>query len=510
MRKQTFSSVCLLLLIHLIPCTVFSKTTAGYVIRPSFSPPSNTTGINRPPLVLQVSLTFKGSAEGRTWLKLPGRAGTTDHLFRCIRNVSCDGLAFSLLPDSSQALIEYEPGDQVQVTYEVWPDGPANSVTSANCFRPILQDDYFLVMGQALFLLPLSEDGYAVTLDWRGFPSDWVMHNSFGTQQLTQHFESPDPHWTESVFLGGDFRLLQTEVKGQPVWLALRGEWNFEDAWLTDMLRETVEVQRQFWAMGNPAYYTAVLLPLAPLPICAAQQGSPYHQSSLGTGLQNSFVAFATPNLDERGMSILFNHEMMHDWLGCRLRDGYPAGDQQMAWFTEGFAEYFAWKNMVRAGLLSVDEYVDVLNQDFFTFLYHSSVKTVPNQRIAAGFASRYDMRQQAYKRGGVFAFYLDNAIRVASNDKQDLHDFARDLLAHYVPQNQPIRSDLPFFMDALSRFTGKDARALHQRFIEKGELIPPADFVLPHYWNIEADQDGVPVLRLNKRATGWEMALTR
>ena len=52
-------------------------------------------------------------------------------------------------------------------------------------------------------------------------------------------------------------------------------------------------------------------------------------------------------------------HEMMHRWLGLGLRLAGPDGVN--FWFTEGFTVHYARALMLRAGLISPDEFLSEL-----------------------------------------------------------------------------------------------------------------------------------------------------
>ena len=75
-----------------------------------------------------------------------------------------------------------------------------------------------------------QEEPADIALSWEGFDPDFVIHNSFGTQQRQQLLSIPPVDFLSGIFVGGDFRVHPIEVQGNKVYLAIRGQWQaFED-----------------------------------------------------------------------------------------------------------------------------------------------------------------------------------------------------------------------------------------------------------------------------------------
>lgn len=464
---------------------------------------------------LRVRILLYGETDGSTEFALPNEFGPSGQLFDCIRNFRCSTRACTLLVnrDAHMAVVQHPANAQIELLYEVVQDVPGSEVTQETAFRPLILPDFFHILGGALFITPMLGDGSCeVTLEWRGFPDNWLIHNSYGTQERTQHFQFSKTRMIESVFMGGDFRVLKTDVNGRPVYLAIRGhDWSFKDEDLLDMLQKTVATQRAFWMDWDIPYYTVTLLPMAPRPAMSGGQGFSSVEY-LGTGLRNSFAAFVTPSprLAVADIRHLFNHEMMHNWIGNKIRSGGGPNDMRFGWFSEGFTEYFALKNMLAGGFIDADEYVETLNDDFFDRLYTSGIGEEPNDVVAAGFFSDQSKAELPYKRGFVFAFFLDNAIRNNSGGQKNLHDFMLDLLEYYSARSRDLSQNFDFFEEKLTEYLNQDAAPFIQKYIREGKRIAPESFALPKYWKMEIDESGTPRVRLDKTVAGWEEAVRK
>ena len=470
---------------------LLSKALPAQQLRYQISPDCQPDGA-----ALQVCLQFVGDADGETEIALPGDYGSATKLFRAIRDLRCvpSDCQLTIGRDSLTAIIRHRPAQSLRLGYSLRQDFPGSEPTNETAFRPIVQPGFFHVLGSTLFLVPKGREGCEVRLDWRNFPAGWALHNSFGTQETTQQFKSASLHWLESVFVGGDFRLLKTSVRNCPVWLALRGKaWAFSDADLLEMLRRTVEVQRAFWHDFDIPFYTVTLMPLA------LESGAEGPLQYLGTGLQNSFAAFATPvkQLDVKGLQHLFNHELMHDWLGSKIRNGGTCNDMTFSWFSEGFTEYFAYKNMLAAGFITPDEYLETLNRDFFAAHYASRVAEVPNSEIQRNFFNKSDVSQLPYKRGCLFAFYLDNLIKTRSGGTRCLHDFMLEMLDYYYEGDKDLLTGFDFFEKNMGKYLPPgEFSAMYRAHIVEGRFIPAEKFVLPDFLEMTKNAAGVPVVR--------------
>ena len=505
MRNRSLPFVCLSLLLTVVSLPAGRANVIGYEVSPVFTEKG---------LCLHVQARFKGDADGTTVVSLPFSYGGANALYRCIRAVETEALLDTVryAEDSSGLILHHAPGQLITLRYEVFQDIPGEQVSMRYGFRPLLQPGWFHILGSCLFLLPQDWRRYDITIDWVKFPSDWVLHNSFGSQKTHQEISAENNNWLESVFVGGDFRILQTRVGDQPVYLALRGNgWSFSDSSLLQMLKATVEIQRDFWQDRDIPYYTVTLLPLAPRPAMGGARNYAQYQY-MGIGLTNSFAAFATPTpgLSLGDLCHLFHHELMHDWIGCKIRNGGPPDDMSLGWFSEGFTEYFAYKNMLAGGFITPEQYVERLNLDFIDPLYAQPMGQVSNKLVASGFFHCQDIAQLPYQRGCVFAFFLDNAIKQRSGGQADLHDFMLEMLDHYYEADRDLYSDFDFFLKNLSRYLGEDATPLYQRFINQGELIPLEAFNLPPYWKFIVDLDGLPILQLDQTVPGWREGMMR
>jgi predicted metalloprotease with PDZ domain len=461
---------------------------------------------------LNVQLRFNGDVDGETEIALPNNFGSTQKLHRCIQKFTCTSKPQAILFDIDTLFVRiyHAPGQELTISYDIVQDFPIKSLNSTFALRPIIQEEYFHVLGNSLFLLPNGYKDYDVTVEWKSFPKPWKLHNSMGTQQTTQRFYANSSRWLESVFVGGDFKILESKVAGKPIYLAIRGSsWAFDHDVLLAMLQKTVETQRNFWGDFDIPYYSVTLIPLQQN--IAGEFFGNKDIYYMGMGLSNSFAAFASPtkSLNVNSLFHLFNHEMMHDWIGYKIRNGGQSNDMQYAWFSEGFTEYFAYKNMYASGFINADEYVRILNEEFLSNYYQSDFASAPNSAIEKDFFNKEEINQLPYKRGCLLAFYLDNAIKFDTYNQHNLHDFMIEMLDHYYENDEALSDNFDFFVKNLDKYMkNRNISQFLKKHITDGNPIAPQLFVLPALWKITINEKGIPELALNKEILNWETEL--
>jgi len=118
-------------------------------------------------------------------------------------------------------------------------------------------------------------------------------------------------------------------------------------------------------------------------------------------------------------------HEMLHRWLGLRVRLAGPDGSS--FWFSEGFTVYYANVVMLRAGLVTPDEFLAELNLAA-TRQLANPYSAATNDAIRRDFFASDAVSVVPYTRGALYAAELDASIRRASRGARRLDDVMREL----------------------------------------------------------------------------------
>lgn len=452
--------VCNLFLIALCAVLICTSTAAAQSRKVSYllEPITDETGVR-----FRVELSFTGHESGRTELVLPFRTAGQTNLHETIQKLEVLTPQITLKESTEPwvKVLNHEPEQVVRLRYELVQDrADALQALRGAGFRPIIQSTYFHWLGSAWVHPAFDEaEPLSFSIEWKNLPPEWIVSNTFGTNQRQQKFTTTLREFTSSVFVGGDFRLLSVTVKERPVQIALRGNWPFTDEDLATLVGKIFMLERGFWNDFDYPNYLVTLLPLEPLSSGA---------SNSGVGLSKSFAMFATPNCTLRELQYLLAHELFHNWNPHRLGYvSYPG--ESLYWFSEGVTDYYAHRLLWRGGLITFDEYLTDYNEALRNY-YTSPLRNESNDRLTREFFSDGNLSRLAYWRGRLIAGNWDALIRANSNGKHSLDDVMHDLAR--VGSREKL--SLETISAAIRRYANVNVLPDLQRIIEHGELIMP------------------------------------
>lgn len=417
-------------------------------------------------LAFKVTLQLSGNINGKTKLILPEEWGPAIGLSKNVKDLKVIN-AEILEQNKESLLLSHQSKALLMIKYKIIPAAEYPFDHPDLAFHPILQDEFFQFYGNGFFVYPadLNQQERPVSLSWENFPEDWVIHNSYGSNQRQQTFRWKDSLWLESVFVGGDYRVHKIEVYDDPVFVAIRGDWSFSDDQYLDLLQQVIRQQRAFWNDYDFDYFTVTLAPF--------MEGTG-RRSYQGTGLRNSFALNATSKIGLRNFDYLFSHELMHEWIGLQIKTADPEGFRY--WFSEGFTDYFSYINMRECGLLDQEGYVKSMN-DVIKEYYTSPIRLATNEELAAHFFTDYTYGRLAYNRGCLFATHIDWKIRQQSNNRHSLKNAMQDFLQACRKGKQRLTDEL--FLATINTYVDPPIDPLFEKHIQRGELIKLEDWML-------------------------------
>lgn len=418
---------------------------------------------------LTVKLHCEAEPDGTTTLVFLNDSWGETELHNTLHNMTLENESYSLeiQKDSGWISIIHPKGIKtIDFQYSIKQDTDL-PLTSDKTYRPVVQPEYFHVFAHGLFMLPkayseTSDQTFDVEINWEGFPETFTIQNSFGSNERQQLIEdTTQGYFMQSVFLGGDYRTHHINIKGNTVVFSTRDEWEVvEDSTLVALLKTTLTVQRDFWQDHSQDYFSVTLSPTI------LENGSSFQ----GTGLTNSFDCHASNNsfLEIEGLVYLFNHELMHNWIGRLINN---EDEEAQYWFSEGFTEYYTIKNIAKHNIYNLGHgfFIEQLN-DFISLLHASPVKEAPNTDINYdNFWKDYNYEKLPYRRGALFAFYLDLKIQKEYNGEKSLDDVMRAIKADAL-DGQKLNHE--YFISKVNLFLKEDLTPIFNRHIEDGKLI--------------------------------------
>ena len=211
----------------------------------------------------------------------------------------------------------------------------------------------------------------------------------------------------------------------------------------------------------------------------------------MGTAVTNAFFIQATnnPYNDLETFQYVLHHELMHYWIGGKIVNRH---EELNYWFSEGFTDYYTYKNRLRIKDLSLEEWLKKFNADVIRAHWINPKRNIPNFQIKDDFWNSRDIEKVPYRRGAIFAFWLDNQILIKSNYTRSLDHLMKDLLGECAKENKLFDDEL--FLRFTHKYLDEDISYFFQKHIIAGK-----DIDLPNGKWVEgfsfALQDSIPIL---------------
>jgi predicted metalloprotease with PDZ domain len=380
-------------------------------------------------------------------------------------------ITFETLPEKSKIKVKMKTGAKVSLIYHIKQDFKDPDYKIFN--RPRINNTFFHILGKNLFIVPISftkipEDReFEFSLEWINFPMKFRLHNNFATQARVQNIKTT--LWEgfyNSLFIGGDYRFYSFKIQNKPVYLALRDQWQngFTDDFLFSNLKKAIQSQRDFWKDYEQDYYTVTLTPTV------SQKDSLFKgYSSTGSAIKNAFMIQGTNNPFNNKSAYLYllHHELMHEWIGNKIQN---KNEELNYWFSEGFTDYYTYKNRLRIKDISIDEWLTLFNTEVIQNHWKNPQRNIPNYKIKDDFWKSRDVEKVPYRRGAIFAFWLDNQILLKTRYKKSLDVLMRELLKACTEKKLKFTDEL--FLDIAQQYLDKDITYFFQKHIISGEDI--------------------------------------
>lgn len=349
------------------------------------------------------------AASGReTVLDLPDQFGASRALHANIRNLSSADAGVEILPGATpaQRILRHPPMKQIRLRYEVLARTQGR-LDHNTFFEPVLEADYFHVLGHALFATPAFIEEQADvrwSITWSGLPENASLASSHGVKQ------GADTTWSRArgragqvqhaLYLGGDFRLHEVKIEGRPLRFALRGNWPFPDSQFVEESRKLIAQHRAFWNDFDFPDYFISLIP------SDVERGS-----SGGTALTDAFAMHVSRDFTVPGQAFefLIGHEHLHTWVPQRF--GAMGKDEALRyWFSEGFTNYLTHRLLVKAGLWTPERYAQALNEVIRKY-QNSKARSFDNRQVADNFWKTREAGDMPYQRGELLALRWNAAL---------------------------------------------------------------------------------------------------
>ncbi len=386
----------------------------------------------------------------------------------------------------------YTSNKPITLRYEILDTVTTKKDIRQELFRPMISPDYFYCHGVNLFLNPKHRDETkkaSLTIKWKkgpGFPLFYgFAPDNGGRKKLTLPADSV----MFSLLTGAsDLSVDQFELHGVKNYIVLRGmgKENFNRIAVRDYFTRFNEAIRKYWNDYSDPCFSLVLQPFL----------DPVHSAS-GVAYANGFIGkYKSDTLVQPDRIYVISHEIGHHWLGHKLEMNISN-----QWFGEGFNDYITFNTLLTAGLISPANFESRMNE-VMKLHYGSTIKNTPNDSVFANYWKMGDYNKLPYRRGALFAFYLDNQIRILSNGQKTMRNLLQNIAAfrQTKPSGYEITVD-DFIREAAVYMPKEKLESVLDTFIMKGNPIPFSNEMLLPVFRINWEKE-IPQLMITDEKT--------
>ncbi|RIJ16879.1 hypothetical protein D1227_16840 [Henriciella mobilis] len=193
-----------------------------------------------------------------------------------------------------------------------------------------------------------------------------------------------------------------------------------------------------------------------------------------GGGGYNSFI-FGTVEGEDRDpaeVRSLLAHEAIHHFVGG-YGDGGGAGGQQ--WYSEGATSYYTIVLPHRAGLTSLEDYIEAFNAHALNY-YTNPQSGLSNEEVTRLFFSDSNAQLVPYNRGPLYFALLDYRRRQATEGRQRVDD----LIFRFIDERDSADDPVAFWREVLTDTLGEAEGAAFDAMMAGAPLGLPADLFGP------------------------------
>jgi predicted metalloprotease with PDZ domain len=313
--------------------------------------------------------------------------------------------------------------------------------------------------GISFLALPGAESDYDVTISWdlSGAPAGTQGLTSFGEGSLRLTATAEDLAFC--IFAAGPLHRYPA-VSGRPFAMYWLSEPSFDPAVVAERVGQIYDVLCRFFREPDPGH--RVFIRQHP------------HRGTSGTAFRRSFMlgysALEQPNVDS--LSHFLAHETAHNW--PRL-DGEHA---EIVWYTEGAAEYYSIVLCHRAGLISDEEFLTLINERARAY-YTSPLQNLSLTDAATRFWTDTRAQRVPYRRGLFYLIDLNQEITRASKGRRSVDDLVLEEVLRHQKRGRVTVQD---WVDMVAGVLGEPGRTGFEAMVDGQWIVPRADALGPAF----------------------------
>lgn len=430
----------------------------------------------------------------------PDFGGQTD-IFKVIKNIRSSGPEVVKIDEGDRRITIYHNGAKKhRLTYEIDGSLPVDKPTTASqteLFRPVITKGILTLVNKQFALAITDEGNPLVSFSWRNYPENFAYFNSVQPSQTdpSEKLSTYYDNLSQNVYfvMGDNIAVKEYNVMDVPYYCVTTKEDKYGNdlqGSLSPFFENYFPSIHRFWNDTDfPFYFLSA----------TALQNNQTAIGAGGFGMKNGF-AMKLGKKFGTWEKYVTAHETAHTWVGLKIVLGGDSFDHQ--WFGEGFNDYTTVINLANSKIYGKEDFLYYLNEEILKKHYQSEVKDAHNDSIVTKYWTDYaNYGRLPYRRGLIYAFYLDNQIRLASGEKFTLRNMLLDLYAfRKAKKNDELLTVDDFINVGAAYLDKKELVGQIERHMIEGQPIDFNNVKLIAEFNIEINNN-IPKVNLTERA---------
>ncbi len=397
------------------------------------------------------------AAEAQTEVDLPDFGAGHYYQYKGFKDVEVIGAtAVAIPPDQpGHRLITAASGAEVTVRFHIDANRKAGEEApiATDMTYPVISPTRFTIMGETVW--PHVEGGDSRPATFAAdMPAGWAFASNL---ENLPEMGGKAGDVLKTILIGGsDVHIETIQTPHTRLRIASAGRFDFTMADFNDRATRVIATEQAFWGDGQPDF----LLTLVPT--------EPGNLSIHGEAMNGAFATTTVPDAPLEAITFNLSHEYFHSWNMGKLGQYDPANPALSYWFSEGFTDYYGRKLALKAGVVSLDQFVAEWN-DSLNRYNASKHKLAPNSELGAHYHADEDWTKAIYDRGAVLAVYL-NAKWRAKDVTLDrfMHSLRDRVAADPAFGTKPLETRVETIAAGLGVAADDDLT----RYVDRGEAI--------------------------------------
>ena len=399
-------------------------------------------------------------------LCLPDKFGPNTNLQQTIEHIHIvqDQVEWVIDNQSQKVIIYPNNLDTLNLQYTLSDITKINKSSIYDCFKPIIAKEYFQINGYSSFIYPEEFQDWIVTIDTIPLTEFWPYLSSSFHLQSALHFKFMHiSDLLDTMIIGQKHPIHAIGQQYPSVLLSIFG--NHEHVWLAKLSKSLINalsLLNRFWKDKHMHHLFTLNCDQLLFP-------SPKDTSYIiGSSFNKVTVAFISKEISLQDTVRLFYHELIHQWIGGKIKMSSADDDFRYLWFSEGFTDYLTLKLLLINELISFQDWTQIVAEEYIDPHYQHSRNSLSNVELSENFLHDPDLQKLPYRRGLIFALLLEIKISEASNQQKGIRELLIACLNHFSG-NFTFDDDREFFTKEATMLTNLDVKGLYQRHIENG-----------------------------------------